>query len=151
MNHLLDTCVLSEFTRRQPDDHVVDWLDNMEEDNLFLSVISIGEIQRSILRLLAAQRKADLTTWLQDGLLERFAGRILDVDTATMLTWGTLTARLDGTGKPMPVMDALIAATALQHNMTLATHNVADFTSCGVQLVNPWKSGNESLDRTVQD
>lgn len=139
MNYLLDTCVLSEFTRRMPDEKVVRWVDGIDEEKLYLSAITIGEIQRGIQRLPESHRKTELLAWMNNGLVERFGGRILPLDAQTMLLWGSLTARLEKAGQPMGVMDALIAATALQNNLILVTRNVVDFLACGVQLINPWE------------
>lgn len=138
MSYLLDTCVVSEFMRRQPEPRVIRWVDGIPEDKLFLSVITIGEIQRGIARLPESHRKTELQTWMADGLIERFGQRALELDTATMLLWGSITARLASAGQPMPAMDSLIAASALRHSLTLATRNVPDFLPCGVQTVNPW-------------
>ena len=139
MNYLLDTCVLSEFTRRQPDVRVVDWLNSIEEEKLFISVISVGEIQRGIERLPDSHPKTELLVWMNNGLLERFAGRMVTIDVPTMFLWGSLTARLEAAGQPMGVMDSLIVASALQNNLIVATRNVADFLPGGVQVINPWE------------
>jgi toxin FitB len=139
MNYLLDTCLLSEFTRRQPEEKVVRWLDQIEEEKLFISVITIGEIQRGIERLTESHRKTELLTWFNNGLIQRFGERILPLDTATMFLWGSLTARMEQSGQPMGLMDSLIVATALQNNLIIATRNVSDFLPCGVQVVNPWE------------
>ena len=111
----------------------------MDEEKLFLSAITIGEIQRGIERLPESHRKTALLVWMNNGLVDRFAGRILPLETQTMFLWGSLTARLENTGQPMGVMDALIAATALQHNLIIVTRNVIDFRACGAQLINPWE------------
>ena len=139
MNYLLDTCVLSEFTRRKPEEKVVRWLERVEETRLFLSAITIGEIQRGVARLPESARKTELLAWMNNGLLERFRSRILPLDEQTLFLWGSLTARAELAGQPMPVMDSLIAASALQHNLILVTRNVTDFMPCGVQLFNPWE------------
>lgn len=139
MNYLVDTCVLSEFTRRKPDEKVIRWLDSIAEEQLLISVITIGEIQHGIERLPESGRKTELLVWLNTGLCERFAGQMLSLDAATMLLWGSLTARLEKLGRPLAVMDSLIAASALQHSLILATRNLADFTACGVPLINPWE------------
>jgi predicted nucleic acid-binding protein len=138
MNYLLDTCVLSEFTRRQPDEGVIGWLNAIADANLFISVITVGEIQHGIERLPDSHRKTELLAWMNNGLLKRFAGRMIVIDVATMVMWGSLTARLEATGQPMGVMDSLIAASALQNNLIVTTRNVADFLPCGVQVINPW-------------
>jgi tRNA(fMet)-specific endonuclease VapC len=139
MNYLLDTCVLSEFTRRKPDESVIRWVESMDEEKLFLSVIAIGEIQRGIERMPESHRKSELLAWMNNGLIERFGERILALETQTMFCWGSLTARLENAGRPMPLMDSLIAATALQNNLILVTRNVTDFLSCGMQVINPWE------------
>ena len=139
MNYLLDTCVLSEFTRRKPEETVIRWLDQIADEKLFLSVITIGEIQHGIQRLPESSRKADLLVWINNGLIERFNNRILSLNTATMLLWGSLLARMEKSGHPMPAMDSLIAATALQNHLTIVTRNVVDFKPCGAQVINPWK------------
>ena len=139
MNYLLDTCVLSEFTRRQPDQHVIDWLNAIEEEKLFISVITVGEIQRGIERLPNSRRKTELLVWLNTGLLNRFADRIIAIDAPTMFMWGSLVARLEAAGHPMGVMDSLILASALQNNLIVVTRNVTDFLPGGVQVINPWE------------
>ena len=139
MNYLLDTCVLSEFTRRKPEPKVIRWMESIDEEMLYLSAITIGEIQRGIERLPESARKTELLVWLNNRLVERFSGRILPLDAQAMLLWGSLTARMEASGQPMPVMDLLIVATALQHNLVIATRNVADYLPCGVQLINPWE------------
>lgn len=139
MKYLLDTCVLSEFVRRKPDVNVVEWFESAAEDLLYLRVITIGEIQREIEQLPESRHKTNLLTWLSNDLLIRFEGRILAIETDTMLIWGSMTARMEQIGIPMSVMDGLIAAGALQHNLTLVTRNVGDFSDCGMQLINPWR------------
>ena len=120
MNYLLDTCVLSEFTRRQPSDKVIRWVNSVDEDRLFLSVVTIGEIQRGIERLPESARKTELLVWMTNGLIQRFEQRILPIDTAVMFLWGSLIANLEKQGKPAGIMDSLIIATALQHNHIVA-------------------------------
>ncbi len=139
MNYLLDTCVLSEFTRRKPEPKVIHWMESIDEEMLFLSAITIGEIQRGIERLPESARKTELLVWLNNSLIKRFGGRILPLDAQAMLLWGSLTARMEASGQPMSVIDSLIVATALQHNLVIATRNVADYLPCGVQLINPWE------------
>jgi len=139
MNYLLDTCVLSEFTRRQPDQRVVDWLNSVDEAKLFISVITVGEIQRRIERLPDSHRKTELLVWMNNGLLKRFSDRIIVIDAPTMFIWGSLTARLETAGQPMGVMDSLIVASALHNNLIVATRNATDFLPGGAQIVNPWE------------
>jgi predicted nucleic acid-binding protein len=139
MNYLLDTCVLSEFTKRQPHSNVVHWVAAADENSLFISALTVGEIKRGIDRLPETHRKEELSVWLNDSLLRRFAGRVIAIDAETMLLWGALTARLENQGKIMSVIDASIAATALHHSLMLVTRNETDFEYAGIMIVNPWK------------
>lgn len=103
------------------------------------SFITILEIRRGIELVVNSRRKATLTTWLEEELLVRFRNRLVALDTAAVLTWETLTGRLERSGTPMPAIDSLIAATALHGNFTLVTRNVPDFKNAGVKLLNPWE------------
>lgn len=140
MNYLLDTCVLSEFTRRQPEERVVHWLSEADEESLFLSVLSVGEVQHGVERLENSPRKEQLHTWLVHDLVARFDRRILPLDIQTMMEWGDLAARLEREGRKMPAFDSLIAASVLVHNLVLVTRNTADFVNSGAKLFNPWEA-----------
>lgn len=138
MSWLLDTCALSEYVKKTPAPEVIAWLDEQDESSLFISVISLGEIEKGILQLRATdpRRSQKLTAWL--GKLEqRFAGRILALDTATLYTWAQFAAQADLAGRPLPVMDGLIMATAQCHGLTVVTRNVQDFGLLP-QVFNPW-------------
>ena len=135
---ILDTCVLSEFTRHKPEEKVIRWLDHIDEHKLFLSAITIAEIQRGIERLPDSHRKTELLVWMNNGLIQRFSQRILPLDSQTMFLWGSLMARMENSGQTMPVMDSLIVATALLNNLIIVTRNGSDFLPCGVQVNNPW-------------
>jgi predicted nucleic acid-binding protein len=139
MSFLLDTCVISELVARQPDPGVVRWVDGMDEERLYLSVITIGEIKKGIDRLSDSERKRALAEWLEGDLLIRFADRILPIDTRVMLAWGELTADLERHGRTMPAIDSLIAATALHGKLSLVTRNEDDFANSGVTVVKPWE------------
>lgn len=138
MSWLLDTCVLSEYAKRAPAQRVIDWLDEQDEASLYLSVITIGEIEKGILKLRATdpRRSQKLTAWL--GKVEqRFAGRILPLDAAALHVWAQITAHTEQSGQPLPVMDSLLMSTAQCHGLTLVTRNVQDFTPYPL-LFNPW-------------
>jgi toxin FitB len=139
MTFLLDTCVISELVAEQPDFHVVQWVDSIDEDKLFLSAITIGEIKRGIERLADSSRKSALAEWLEGDLLIRFTDRILPIDTPVVLVWGQLTADLEKQGRRMPAIDSLIAATCLQGRLDLVTRNESDFAHSGVTVINPWE------------
>lgn len=138
MNFLLDTCVISELVASQPNPAVVRWVDSADEDRLYLSVITIGEIKRGIVKLANSKRKSALQEWLEGNLLIRFRDKILPIDTAVMLVWGQLAADLEKQGKPMPAIDSLIAATCLLRRLDLVTRNEIDFAHSGVKVINPW-------------
>ena len=139
MNYLLDTNVVSETTRPQPDARLQRWLAAQPNDALFLSVVTIGEIRRGILLLAAGKKKRSLLRWLEHEIKPVFAGRILPVDAAVMERWAQLQATTEKAGHRLPIMDTLLAATALVHSLTLATRNLADLKPTGVALLDPWQ------------
>ena len=139
MNYLLDTCVISELVAKQPNSEVVEFVDRLDSDDVYLSVITIGEITKGIEKFPKSKRKQELQTWLREDLLIRFDGRIVSLDTEVFMQWGTLTARLESSGRTIPAIDSLIAATVLAHQFTLVTRNVDDFEGTGIEIVNPWE------------
>ena len=139
MRYLLDTCVISELVAKRPAAHVVDWVDSLDPDGVYLSVITIGEIQKGIERLPSSRRKTQLQAWLGDELFRRFRGRIVPLDEDVLRTWGRLTARLEAQGLTLPAIDTLLAASALHGDFILVTRNEADFSATGVRLHNPWR------------
>ena len=138
MSFLLDTNVLSEVRRPQPDAGVLAWLDKVDEDRTFLSVISIAEIARGVAIMPVGQRQAELAHWLEHELVARFAGRILDVDVSAALLWGRYMGLAKANGFGLSVMDGWIAALAGARDMTLVTRNTRDFENLPLQLLNPW-------------
>jgi predicted nucleic acid-binding protein len=139
MKTLLDTCVISELVSKQPNPKVVEFVDTLDPEDVFLSVITIGEIVKGIEKLPKSRRKTDLHSWLKDDLLVRFEGNIVALDTDILIDWGALTARLESAGRTMPAIDSLIAATALAKKMTLVSRNINDFEGTDVEIVNPWE------------
>ena len=138
MSWLLDTCALSEYAKKSPAPEVIAWLDEQDEASLFISVISLGEIEKGILKLRASDRRRSqkLTAWL--GKVEqRFAGRILPLDVAALHVWAQIAAHSELAGQPLPVMDGLIMATAQCHGLTVVTRKVQDF-AVYPQIFNPW-------------
>jgi predicted nucleic acid-binding protein len=135
---LLDTCVISEVASKRPDPRVVTWIDSIDPDRIYLSVVTVGEIQKGIEKLKDPLRRERLESWLKDDLLVRFRDRLVELDLKAMLEWGTLTGRLESQGNPMPAVDSLIAASALLGGFVLVTRNEADFLRSGVQILNPW-------------
>ena len=127
MSYLLDTNVISELVSPRPAPSVTNWIESLDPESVFLSVITIGELKRSIEKLSDSRRKKRLADWLTGDLLIRFSEHILAIDVPVILTWGALVARLEVKGKPMAAIDSLIAATAEKSGITLATRNVRHF------------------------
>ena len=140
MSSLLDTCVISEVARKRPSRRVVDWLSEQSDLSIYLSVVTIGELYKGIANIAEGRRKRTLLQWVEEDLLTRFSGRILDVDLPVAERWGTLTGEASRRGQPIPVIDALLAATASVHALTLVTRNADHFNSTGVSLLDPWQA-----------
>jgi predicted nucleic acid-binding protein len=138
VNFLLDTNVVSEWVKPHPNPGVVAWLDGMDEDRVFLSVITLAELRYGVERLDEGKRRRRLTEWLEQELTLRFEGRILDVDSAIADRCGKVTARSEAAGRPIGAMDALLAATAEVHQLTMVTHNTSDFSGILKDMLNPW-------------
>ena len=138
MNYLLDTCVISELIRKSPSQSVVKWLRGTPCASQYLSAITLGEIHKGIVRLDSDDpRRAVLADWLES-IRSRFASRIIPFDEETSMTWGELIGSALRVGRPKPIVDAQIAATALRHGMTLVTRNVRDMADFGVEIFNPF-------------
>ena len=140
MSFLLDTNVVSDLKARRPDAHVTRWIEGQDPESVFLSVITIGELNRGIQRLPDSGRKKVLSNWLTGDLLVLYGDRVLPLDLPVMMTWGALVARMEANGQLIPVIDSLLAATATHHGLTMATRNVRDFKPTGITIVNPWES-----------
>jgi predicted nucleic acid-binding protein len=138
VNYILDTNVISELVAVRPNPKVVDWIQSVESNQVFLSVIAIGELKKGIEKLIDSDRKEKLDEWLHEDLLVRFENQILIIDQETMLIWGQLIAHLEMIGRPISAIDSLLAATALQWQYTLVTRNTAHFAMAGIVLLNPW-------------
>lgn len=140
MRFLLDTNVVSEWVKPRPDAGVIAWLTAIEEENVFLSVVTLMELRYGIESMPASGRRTRLDKWLHEQLPQRFEGRVLAIDTAVADICGVLLARGKALGRTMGAMDAFIGATAVVHGLKLVTRNVADFKSVvGVgMIVNPW-------------
>jgi predicted nucleic acid-binding protein len=138
---LLDTNVISEFARpdNKPDLRVKQWLEAADSDSLYASVLTFGEIRRGIEKLASGKRRSHLETWLEEDLHEWFENRLLVVDEVIANRWGLLAAAAKRQGTPLAIIDGLLSATALEHNLTVVTRNSADFTNAGVPILNPWQ------------
>lgn len=138
MKWLLDTCVVSELVRPKPAASVIDWLAEREEETLFLSVLTIGELDRGISRLAVSAKRSALEQWVRSALVERFGSRLLAVSADVAARWGSIAGVSDSKGQPVPVIDALIAATSLVNDCVVVTRNTLDFERCGARCINPW-------------
>ena len=138
MAFLLDTCVLSEPRKPQPDAGVLSWLEACDPDELFISAISLGELAQGIALLEDGRRKRGFTDWLNKELLPSFGARVITLDATVAQVWGNIAARARRAGRSSATADAQIAACALAHGMTLVTCNVPHFHAFGVKLLNPW-------------
>jgi len=135
LSYLIDTNVLSELRRKQPDARVVSWMRARPRPALFLSVLTLGEIRKGIERIEDSVHKQSLVDWLEVELPHYFVGRLIGIDPHVADRWGRLMA---GAGRLLPAIDGLLAATALQHDLTLVTRNTKDFAGLDVRLINPW-------------
>jgi predicted nucleic acid-binding protein len=138
MKFILDTNVVSEATRTPPDAGVLKWLASLDEDETYLSVVTIAEIRQGIETMAKGKRRDAIWTWYKAGLLARFDKRIIEVSVAIAETWALMAAAAQANGRPMAIMDGFVAATARTHSMVVATRNVRDFESLGVKILNPW-------------
>lgn len=135
---LLDTNVISELVKAKPDPRVTTWVDSIDEGLLYLSVLTIGEIRKGIALLQDGSRQAELEGWLDGDLASRFAGQILPIDQPVADRWGRITAMAQIAKSPLPVIDGLLAATALHRDLTLVTRNTRDVVATGVAVFDPW-------------
>lgn len=137
--YLLDTNIISELTKLQPERKAVSWFQATSEELLYLSVLTIGEIRKGINSLPRSNERVLLESWLVNDLVLRFAGRILEVNLDIAERWGLISAQAKIAGTPLAVIDGLMAATALHHNLTLVTRNTKDVQVAGINKLNPWQ------------
>jgi predicted nucleic acid-binding protein len=140
VSYLLDTNVLSELVIPRPDPRVIGWLGNLDENELFISVISIAEIRRGIEMMGAGRKREWLDAWSSNDLPARFEGRTCLVDAEIAAQWAKIMARRQSIGRVIATMDAFIAATARRHGLALVTRNTTDFAALELTLINPWNS-----------
>ncbi len=138
MSFLLDTSVISELVKKNPHDNVLGWIGRQDEGSLFLSVLTLGELEKGIAKLGASVRKSRLLSWVRRDLTERFGSRLLPIDMQVAARWGQLSGESERRGLPLPVIDSLLAATALVRGLQMVTRNIEDFQRCGVACIDPW-------------
>lgn len=138
MSWLLDTCVIAELVRPKPKASVIAWIEHCDEERLFLSVITIGELEKWIAKLPDSAKRVTLEQWVRRELADRFRDRLLVIDPGIAACWGAMVGASEARGQPLPVNDSLIAATSLQHDLAVVTRNTEDLTRCGARCFNPW-------------
>ncbi len=136
---LLDTNVISELVKPRPEPRVTAWIEATDESLLYLSVLTLGEIRRGVAALPQSRRRVVLESWLERDLRSRFRGRILVIDDEVADRWGLLTAQAGNNGIVIPVIDGLLAATALHHNLTFVTRDTSQIPEIGLAVYNPWE------------
>lgn len=139
MSYLLDTCTISEMVSVNPNAEVLKWFESQSEKSLYLSIITIGEIEKEIYQLVQSKKKLRLETWLFDELVPSFQNRLLGIDRKLMTTWAKMNAELKIKGIDRQSFDSLIEAAALHHQMILVTRNVKNFQDSAVTILNPWE------------
>jgi predicted nucleic acid-binding protein len=135
MSYLLDTNVVSETIRHSPNKALIAWLEQIPGEELFISVLTLGEIRKGLEALTDRKRREKLRVWLDHELVRWFEGRVLPVDILVADRWGRLLAEV---GRSVPTIDSLLAATALHHDLTLVTRNAKDFEYPGLEVINPY-------------
>lgn len=138
MKYLLDTCVISELIKKNPDKNVVKWIYSIPESDLYISAITIGEIIKGIEKLTESRRKEDLIEWVTNDLKKRFSNRIIHFDLGSATVWGRVQAKSEQEGKTLPAIDGMIASIGIAHGLTVVTRNISDMAASGVYLYNPW-------------
>jgi len=138
LNYLLDTNIISELISKTPNKKVMAFISDLDEERLYLSVITIGEIKSGIEKLDDGKKKETLLHWLENDLLIRFHNRIVEIDIEVMLQWGKIHTELKKMGKPLPVMDSIIGSIAQAKNFILLTRNEKDFKHLDIQMINPF-------------
>ena len=139
MNYLIDTCVISELVKSTPAQSVVKWLENIDEHKLHLSVLTLGELQKGVAKLPGSIRKQQLQHWIDNDVRVRFRARLLSITADVALVWGEIQGNAEKNGRKMPVIDSLIAATAIVNNLTVATRNRPDIARSNANVFDPWE------------
>jgi toxin FitB len=138
MNYLLDTCLISELIKPKPKKSVVNWIKQIDDDSLFISVLTLGELQKGVSKLPDSKKKNSLQNWLNTELTQRFENRIISINQQIATTWGHIQGTAEQQGKKIPAIDSLLAATAITYDLTVVTRNHSDMVRTGAKIFNPW-------------
>lgn len=138
MSYLLDTNVISELVKQTPNPIVLNWMDSIDNEKFYISVITLGEIRKGVAGIQNPERLEKISHWLEIELPAYFEERILNIDAKVADSWGRLQSK--NKGYILPAIDGLIAATAYVHNLTLITRNTKDFINTSIALINPWEN-----------
>lgn len=131
--------MISELIKPHPIKHVVEWVESVNENLFFLSVLTLGEIHKGINKLPASKRRSILQEWVSNDLCQRFEERIIPISMKVARIWGEIQGKAEKNGNKIPIIDSLIAATAIANELTVVTRNVGDMEKTGVPIYNPWK------------
>ncbi|MCX5905852.1 MAG: type II toxin-antitoxin system VapC family toxin [Deltaproteobacteria bacterium] len=143
MKYLLDTCVISEVVKKEPNPAVIRWLDTGDEGRMYLSVLTLGELIKGITKLPIGEKKEKLQSWVRNDLAVRFGPRLVEIDTEIARAWGMLLGEAERRGEKLPVIDSLIAVSASVHDLIVVTRNVQDMARCQAKVFNPWESQSD--------
>lgn len=135
---LLDTNAISELISPRPNPNVIEWIEATDESLLCLSVLTIGEIRRGISKLAVGRKRASLEAWLDKDVILRFSERILAINLTIAVGWGRISADAAANGTPIPVIDGLLAGTAIHHSLTIVSRDEGFRFIAGVEVFNPW-------------
>jgi predicted nucleic acid-binding protein len=138
MQFLLDTCVVSDGAKPRHFPRLADWLAARGADEAAISALTVGELRYGVERLPAGRKRAELLTWLEVTLMREFAGRVLPLDDRVADAWGVLRAAGEAAGRPLPIVDGMLLATAQAHGLIFVTRNEAHVTGRGVGVLNPY-------------
>lgn len=138
MSFLLDTCVLSESTKPSPSEKVRSWLEMQSETDFFISSITLAELWQGISSLPKSKKRQQLESFFEE-TVSMFEGRIIPIEKEIAVAWGNVRSEMEKNGRPIPIIDGFLIATALAHELTFVTRNVSDFEKTGVPIFNPWE------------
>lgn len=140
--YLLDTCIFSELIKKKPVLSVTHWLSERDESLFSVSVLTFGEIKKGIEKLPDIQKRKKLQAWFLDFMIPRYRNRLVAIDESVAMAWGDIVAKTNKTGRVLPTIDSLIAASAIAHRLTIVTRNTKDFEGLDIPLINPWNEHN---------